>query len=168
MAENVKKKFGINIIDILIILVCLLALIVFSYFAMGKWEANKSDSAGKAVLNYTVEIKDVPLETASNFFVGDIVKDIRKGTNIGKIVAVDEPSVFRTVTENKADGKFEMSEVPGRFKTRITVETSFKESIMGYSVDDVDIKVGKTLTIKTDKAASDSVILSIEKKEGVK
>lgn len=166
MAESEKKKFGINIIDIAIILIFALALGVFGYYAMGKWEANKTDNAGKNILLYTVEIKDVPLEFATSFAVGDVVKDVRKGTNIGKIVSVQEPTNFRMITENKAEGIFEMSDIPDRYQTRLSIETSYKESDLGYFVDDVDLKVGKGITIKTEKIAVDCVILSVDKKGG--
>jgi hypothetical protein len=73
---------------------------------MGKWEANKADVTDKNELVYTLEIKDVTREFASSFHAGDVVKDIRKGTNIGKIVSVTEPANFRSITENKNEGKF--------------------------------------------------------------
>ena len=156
-----KNKIKFNVIDALIIAGVILVLAVFGYYALGGWEM--SDSGKEKIMNYTVEIQGVPEEYLNKVNIGDDVFDVRKGSAIGKVAAVGEARPYKTVAENINEGAFVMSEVPGKYTFDVTIRTPYKESAAGYTVNDMDLKVGRSVTIKTAGLATDAVILKLEK-----
>ena len=156
-----KNKIKFNAIDALIIAGVILVLAVFGYYALGGWEM--SDNGEEKIMNYTVEIQGVPEEYLNKVNAGDDVFDVRKGSAIGKVVAVGEARPYKTVAENSNEGIFVMSEVPEKYTFDVTIRTPYKESAAGYTVNDMDLKVGRAVTIKTAGLATDAVILKLEK-----
>lgn len=155
------KKIKFNFIDVVIIAAVALVLVIFGYYALGNWET--SEGVSENIMDYTVEIKDVPEYYVGKIKVGDSVYDVRKGAAIGKVAAVSDAAAFEITTENRDEGTYVKTPVPGRYTYYVTIRTPYKENAAGYTVNDVDIKVGKSITIKTEGLATDATILKLEK-----
>ena len=155
--KKMKPKF--NIIDVLIILVLAAVLWVFANYA-----GAKPAVSSVATVHYTVEIKDIREENVGAFAEGDEITGDKGGGVIGKIVSVGEYEKETSITENVRTGKFVVSEIPNRYTVTLVIESPCVKNADGITVDDMDIKVGKSINIKTDKYVSKSTILEV--KEG--
>jgi len=155
--KKIKARF--NIIDILIILVLVAVLWVFANYANIKPAENNG-----ATVQYTVEIKSIREENVGAFAEGDAITGDKGGGVIGKIVSVGEYEKETSLEENVRTGEFVISEIPNRYTVRLTIESPCIKNADGITVDDTDIKVGKSINIKTDKYVSKSTILEV--KEG--
>ena len=155
--KKIKARF--NIIDVLILLLLVAVLWVFANYA----NAGTADNSG-ATVQYTVEIKGIREENMGAFAEGDEITGDKGGGVIGKIVSVGEYEKETSLTENVRQGEFVKSEIPNRYTVRLTIESPCTKNADGITVDDTDIKVGKSINIKTDKYVSKSTILEV--KEG--
>lgn len=154
-----KKKIKFNILDVLIILVLIAAVAVFSYFAMGKWESN--NAAGGEKLRYTIEFQNVNPDYAAAFEKGGNVSEIRKGGKLGTVVAAyKEPT--KVIAENLAQGTYVETELEDEYTVRVTIESEYTESDSGFKINDLDLKVGKKIAVRTEYIAAEGTILAIE------
>ena len=155
--KKIKARF--NIIDVLIIVVLAAVLWVFAnYASVTPVEENK------VTVQYTVEIKGIREENVGAFAEGDEITGDKGGGVIGKIVSVGEYENETTITENVRTGEFAIADIPNRYTVRLVIESPCVKNADGITVDDTDIKVGKSINIKTDKYVSKSTILEV--KEG--
>lgn len=155
--KKIKARF--NIIDVLIILVLVAVLWVFANYASVKPVVNNS-----ATVQYTVEIKGIREENLDAFAAGDEITSDKGGGVIGKIISVGEYKNETAITENVRTGEFIVSDIPNRYTVKLTIESPCIKNADGVTVDGLDIKVGKSINIKTDKYVSKSTILEV--KEG--
>ena len=155
--KKIKARF--NIIDVLIILVLAAVLWVFANYASVEPAQNNA-----AMVQYTVEIKGIREENVGAFAEGDEITGDKGGGVIGKIVSVGEYENETAITENIRTGEFNVSEIPNRYTVRLVIESPCVKNADGITVDNTDIKVGKSINIKTDKYVSKSTILEV--KEG--
>lgn len=155
--KKIKARF--NIIDVLIILVLAAVLWVFANYA-----SVKPVVSSDATVQYTVEIKGIREENVGAFAEGDQITGDKGGGIIGKIISVGEYENETAITENVRTGEFATAEIPNRYTVRLTIESPCIKNADGITVDDTDIKVGKSINIKTDKYVSKSTILEV--KEG--
>lgn len=159
-----KNKIRFNITDILIILVLACIVVVFSYFAAGKWETGKAGNTGKAV-RYTVNVQSVDEKFLNKIAVGDTVWDVRKGGTLGTVVDVKAPKPYEAITENTVKGKYVLAEVPDKYSYEFTVESPCSVAGTGYSINDTKINVGRKITLRTENIAVEGIIFGVEKVE---
>lgn len=156
-----KNKIRFNITDILIILVLACIIVVFSYFAAGKWETGKAENTNDAV-RYTVSVQSVSEEFLNKIAVGDTVWDVRKGGTLGTVVDVKEPKPYETITENRIKGEYTVVAVPDKYSYEFTVESPCSASAEGYSINDTKINVGRKVTMRTENIAVEGTIYGVE------
>ncbi len=155
------KKIKFNIIDAVIIAAVIAALAIFGYFAMGSWELSEGET--EKVMCYTVELSNVTEEYLNRVNVGDEVFDVIKGAAIGKVAEVGEIKPFERISNDEENGIYVKTPVPERYTYTVKIRTPYEESDKGYTINDMEIKVGKKITFKTKNLASDAVILKLEK-----
>ena len=171
MANNQKKGmlFGkINFIDVLIVLVIVAGLVIFGFYAMGKWQANGSSSRSEADsgLVYTVELNQKEKEILDQIKIGDIVREPRKGEIIGKVVRLEERRPCEELVENNEEGTYVWSAVPERYTQNVVIETGYSKSETGFKVNETDIKIGKSVTIKNKNYVTGGTIIAVDPVDG--
>ena len=171
MANNQKKGmlFGkINFIDVLIVLILAAGLVLFGFYAMGKWQANGSSSSSQADsgLQYTLELTQKEEDVLDQIQVGDIVREPRKGEIIGKVVAIEERKICEEQVENNEEGIYEWKVVPERYNQNVVIETGYTKSETGYKVNETEIKVGKAVTIKNKNYVTSGTIIAVNQVDG--
>lgn len=157
------RKIRINIIDILIVLILAAAIAVFGYYAMGKWETNNSlGSESAETLEYTLFVNGVGEEFKDLFVEGDSLREVRKGADLGVIKSVSV-SNMRQSALNSDEGTYIINEYPDKYDITIVVNSAYKKGNNGPYIDDVELKVGKTLTFRTEHIAVKGVILDVKR-----
>lgn len=122
-----KRNFKVNIIDILVLVLVIVAIIgAFVKFGGDTGVANTNDS----VIEYKVQIKEVRQATVDALNKMGKVFDDKNKKEIGEIVNV-EPSEAKRV-EEKVDGTRVEATVPERFDCLVTIQTQGKVNDLGY------------------------------------
>jgi len=163
-----EKKVKFNIIDIGIILMVLVLLCGFAYYALGpvKIQAIFSGKSEQPQLaQYQIEFKQLKGFMADQIKVGDLLAESITTSPIGKIINV-ETTDATDVVENLLDGRFDMITIPNRYNTIITVESDYAIEEGSMLINGVDIKVGKSITVRTDYYAVGGTIITMTLPEG--
>ena len=156
-----QKKFAFNFIDVGIILVIVAILVVFGFYATGKWQDNNKNNASE--LTYTLEVSNVDKDVAKMFRVGDKLRDSRKDTSVGAIVKVDGIKPYTVPAENAKDGTFIESQKPDKYTVTLEVKSAYESSGTALKIDDVDIKVGSNLIVKGNGYAAGALIVGVQR-----
>jgi len=152
-----KKKFKINLFDIVIIAVVLvLAIFVYKY-------AHKEAAVDTKPIRYTFELTDNQVGFTDNIHVGDEITDNVKNYYMGKVVAV-EKAPHKELTDEVENGKILEAETPGKETAIVTVEVNAAESARDLKVNgDFIVKAGIAIAAKGPGYAGRGYILSIER-----
>lgn len=159
MAE--KKKIAFGFVDVLIILAVVAVLVVFSFYATGKWEDNNGGTT--QTMTYTVEVSNVDESVAQQFKVGDALRDSRKDTAIGTITKIDGVTPYETPSANEEDGTFVLGQKPGKYTVTFEVESGYQLANNSVTIGDVEIKVGTSLIVKGNGYAADALVLGVNR-----
>lgn len=163
--ERGKLLGRFNAIDFFIVVVVLGVLVVGSlYFKKSPINTKSSDR-----ISYVIELKYVPDEFVQYIIDGEEVKESEKLYSIGKILSkVINPMI--NVVENKNAGVFEEKLVPNKKDVFITMQAEYEISGDGINTIEsikingaFEIKVGKSISIKTKSYSGQGVIVSIDK-----
>lgn len=161
MAE--KKKFKLNIVDIIVIIVLIAALAFAGYkLFIDRGETTTLDSEE---LSYTMEFfcEESPDFAVNLVKVGDNLVDEYLDVPLGKITNVEVgPSISYAAD---AEGNWKVSTKPGYSSIRITTEVSFKgtEYAHGVQIETFKYGVGHSMTFRAGKAKLYGRIAGIEK-----
>jgi len=141
MAEQ-KKKFKVNIIDLAIIVVILLAI---AFVAIKFVSSNSITVSGsKYVVTYYAD--ECPDYSAKNVKVGEPISDEQKNVALGTITDVKlGPSESYGVA---ADGKYVRSSKDGYNSLFITTEVEGSDYEHGVIVSSTKYGVGHSLTVR--------------------
>jgi len=161
MTEKKEKKVAFNFIDVLIIIAVLMIVVVFGFYASGKWQDN--NNAGASELTYTVEIANVDQDVAGMFKVGDKLRDSRKDTSVGEVSKVENIKPYTVPTENAKDGTFVESQKPGKYTVTVDVKSAYEKAGNDIKIDDVDIKVGSSFIVKGNGYAANALIVGVNR-----
>ena len=155
-----KKKFKINWVDIIIIVVALVA-IVFAYKFTHKEVAVETKT-----IRYTFELVDNPIGFTDKIKIGDDITDNIKNYYMGKVVEV-EKTTYTKVIQDVETGTYKEAVVEGRETAIVTVEASVTENGGNLNVDGYYlVKGGLEVAVKGNGYAGRGFILSVERQEG--
>ena len=160
LIDEKGKLFGkINVIDLCVILIVVLAL---SLFAIKKVSFKKTENAGVEI-TYTVNIKNVRSQTVSEL---ENSKDLgvfagKTGEALGVITKVtSEESEDFVVDKN---GNYVKTVQPDRYDVTITLTTMGTENANGvYTEGGKQLFIGEGVTISTSNIETTGEVLSIK------
>jgi hypothetical protein len=156
LIDDKGKIFGlINIIDLLIIL---LVVGVVGRFAL-KAQMQKPSGVQAQNIEVVLLVKDVRDATAGVIKEGDIVRETKSNTVLGKITKVDvQPAV--TLVET-ADGRVVNYPNPVLRDIYITLEGSGSAGENAIVLGNNEIRIGTTLAVKTNIYAVVSTVMGV-------
>lgn len=156
MAEN-KKKFRINIFDIVIILivVCVGAGV---YFLMNRGTAVNSSTKK---LTYMIELNNTTPGLEDYIRIGDDLTENTKNYNMGKVVDF-ETIPYTKITPDYENNRFADSVDPSHNTVLITVEANVTETASAYSVDgQFVVRAGTEIFVKGEGYAGEGYIVKV-------
>ena len=154
-----KKKFKVNVFDIVIIVI-VLVIAVFAYRF-----THKESAIETKMVQYTFEITDNPEGFTDLISVGDDITDNIKNYYMGKVISV-EKIPYTDLFQDVETGTYKESIVEGRETAIVTVEAPVTENngnlnVNGYYL----VKAGLEVAAKGPGYAGRGFILSIDRQE---
>ena len=163
--EKGKLLGRFNVIDVIIVVVVLGVLVGGGLYL--KKSLIQTKSLDK--ISYVIELRDVPDEIVKYIIEGEEVKESEKLYSIGKILS-KAINPMMNVVENKNAGVFEEKVVPNKKDVFITMQAEYEISGDGINTIEsiktngvFEVKVGKSISIKTKSYSGQGVIVSIDK-----
>lgn len=159
------KKFHFSILDILIVLVVVLIIAAFCYYATGAWrsETDSSLTGTEYTVKYTFYDKEVNPEICDLITVGDIIressKDAVKGT-VTELAYID--SFVNYEAFDMETGETTPAEHPYYKSVEIVIESPCTLVNNTAYIEDMEIKIGKQVNLKSSKYALSGYIVSVE------
>ncbi len=160
LIDEKGKLFGkINIIDLCVVLVVVLA---FSLFALKKVSLKKTENAG-AEITYTVNVKSIRIQTVNelenskgmNAFMG------KTGEALGVIGEVSPKEAQDFVVDK--NGNYVKTVQPDRYDVTITITTTGTENANGvFTEGGKQLFIGEDVTISTNNIETTGEVTSIE------
>ena len=169
MIDEKGRLFGkLNIVDLLVILVVLVAVVVLGVKFLGK-DGGGGINPGKTQVTYTVLVKGVEQEVYDNiqkYIPGQLMAS---GEMLdGQVVSVEPRAHEQTVTVDqiKTSATPEPTVDEGTIDLLFTIECNVVNPIT-TEIGTQEVRVGKTHTVKTDKfELMNGVILDCEWGDG--
>ena len=153
MIDEKGRLFGkINIVDLIVILVIVIAAVVVGMKFLGGGNGNSAINPNKTPVRYTVLVEGVEPEVYENiqkYIPGQLMAS---GELLDGYVTGVTPVEGRvhTATVNTADGTLEIPVNEGKLDLIYTIECNVVNSIT-TEIGTQEVRVGKTHTVKTDK-----------------
>ncbi|MBQ6860328.1 MAG: DUF4330 family protein [Clostridia bacterium] len=163
MADQNKKRFRFNIVDVIIVLV-VAVVIGAAYMKFNKYNV-KTDESSQENIVYNISIYNVRDYSADAYRSGDAIFDSLTGVNIGVIenVTMADAVTYET-TEN---GKLVKVTNPYKKDVVLTVKTpGTVEANAYYANKSIELKVNSQKTIETKYAKTTGTISSIAIESG--
>lgn len=152
-----KKKYRINIFDIVIVLlvICVGGGLYF-YTHREKVEETQK-------LRYTFELVDCPVGFSQKIKVGDAITDNVKNYHMGEVVEVSAVE-NKKLANDLVNHQVVESVVPDKETVLVTVEANVTQTESDFKVDgSYIVKAGKEVSIKGNGYAGVGYILTIER-----
>ena len=144
MIDNKGKLFGkINIIDLSVIFIILLALILT--FIKFNYNPIKNDKT-QTTIQYTLAVKGVRDFTVNAFKEGDEIFESVSENSLGKIISVHTKDTEKYMAD--ANGDFKLATVPEQKDLFLTIECNGVIGDKGLeTITGETLQLNKTLTI---------------------
>lgn len=156
-----KKKFKINIFDIVIVAIVVVVAVVAYKFT------HKEVAIETKTIQYTFELTDNPEGFTELISVGDEITDNIKNYYMGKVVSV-EKTPYTKLVEDFETGTYKEAVVEGRETAIITLEAPVTENNGNLNVNGYyTVKAGLEVAAKGHGYAGRGFILSVDRQEGV-
>jgi hypothetical protein len=153
------KLFGLlNIIDIIVIL-----LVVAAVVGVGAKTSVLRKMTAKSTVSLVrtqVFIDDILPESAAVPQVGDIVRELSSGEELGVVKDVKVEDHVEKASD--AQGNWHMNPVPGRKSVILTLEGDLAAYNNQFRVGTMNVKVGSKITIDGDFYQFDGAIIEVE------
>ena len=153
MIDEKGRLFGkINIVDLIVILVIVIAAVVVGMKFLGGGNGNSAINPNKTPVRYTVLVEGVEPEVYENiqkYIPGQLMAS---GELLDGYVTGVTPVEGRvhTATVNTADGTLEIPVNEGKLDLIFTIECNVVNSIT-TEIGTQEVRVGKSHIVKTDK-----------------
>ena len=152
-----KKRFRINIVDIIILAV--IAAIAFGVYSF----THKETAIQTKNIRYTIELTDNPVGFSENIEIGDQITDNIKNYYMGTVVE-KETVPYKKLVQDKVNGVWKESEVEGRETVILTLEAPVSESGADFKVNGYYIvKAGLEVAAKGPGYAGRGYVLTVER-----
>jgi len=149
MKKNKSKKFKLNIIDIVIvvILVSIAALLVYKFSAVNK-SSEINIVKTNATIEYEADIIGARIYTADSIKIGDKVYDRAKNTYMGEIVQIEINPYVQHLLD--AEGQLISVEKPDYYDIKLRIKGPITDKSSGYFLSGVlELKVNSSYSIQT-------------------
>lgn len=156
-----KRKIKFNVVDLCIIVLVGLLLLAFAHYA----NSSVSGDFSEGEITYTVSIEGFNQEFCDLLRVGDKVRNIERACDAGVIVAVTPAQPDIEYTENLEEGTLVSAEVPGKYRCTVSIKSPYKVKDTGYFIDEVEIKTGKKIALRTPTYAFNGIVMDIERSD---
>ncbi len=160
--EN-KKKFRLNIFDIIIILAVLAAAAAVVYIFRPSGGAGISIGGSSGKVRYTIEMTGMPAGSSQLVSPGDVITDSTKNYGMGSVVSV-EVGPYTTYVPDVSSGVSRKAEIEGYENVYVTIEAdaTITDSTItttgGYVV-----RVGAASTAEGPGYAGTGYVIDIER-----
>ena len=141
-----KRKLRFNAVDVLIILLFASVAFVLLYIFVLSDRGTETTGASSAKIQYVVEVQNIDSRFAESVKRDQIVEDAITRKNIGKVIGVESRD-FEKITFDYDNAREVSSLVEGRISLRITIEADAAESDRAFTVNGVEIRVGKQFSL---------------------
>ncbi len=161
ITDNKGKVFGkLNIIDLLIIFIVLIAIVStvfkFSFSSQKEASVKKND-----IVECMLKVENVRMYTINAFDEGVDVYDESTAKVIGKIKKFEYEPSMQYLTKN--DGSVVKSVMPERYNAYITLECPVKSTKEGYILNGNNLITNlSTLRVSTNKVEVVSKVINIK------
>lgn len=162
LIENGKIFGKINMIDILLIIIILLAG-AFGYKFLFGHSSVIIPNANYVDTKVQIRLEDVPIGMVDNMNEGDIIYDNETNTYIGKLISF-ESTPYNIITNNYETNEY--SVVPSVTSENIIITVEILLNDIGsdlITANNYNIKVGKVIAIRGPSYASNGYIIKIER-----
>lgn len=143
IVDEKGRLFGkVNLLDLVVVL---LVLAVAGRFGYSRLKANVATGQDK-VIEMAILVPNVSKATVDALKVGDVLKDSKSGTVIGKLVKV-EPAQAVVAFEDPAGMVHQRQASPDRFDVRVTVSGTARvtdNGVMMGAAGGIEMKVGRS------------------------
>ena len=141
-----KKKFKINLIDILIILLIIAAVAFGIYYIMTRGTSSSATSEATKTIRYVVEFQNIDADFAGAIQEGDRVQYDVKKVDFGTVVGVQE-SPFQVMTFDYENEVEDVSLVEGKIGIMVTIEVDVSETDRAFTANGSEIRVGQAYSL---------------------
>jgi hypothetical protein len=159
-----KKKFRLNAVDVVIIVLVVAAIAVVGYVLLSERDEVAPQSE-KLKIDYVLMVTEMRSVYEDNVKVGDVVYDADTDKFVGKVVQVSSSVSKRTGTDLKT-GDMVVSDLENRRDLFVTVEADAEITDNVYLVNGLTIVVGGVMNFSTPNLTQAANIVSIEPVEG--
>ena len=159
-----RKKFHINFIDIILILIILLTAAILGYVILSP--DIKKSSNDPVTIQYEVEIPHLREEWKNNVEIGDSFIELTTQKRIGTVVDIRySPEIFTGV--NLPTGELVYTNYTDYLTMIITVEAEAGYGEVGYDINGYGIQIGPVIQFRVPGLCYEGACKSIDVIEGV-
>jgi len=168
MENKTPKKKILNLFDIIVIVVVIViaaAVLIYGYTSSRAVLDDVENAEESAVVEYTIEICEMPESAANSVKVGDTIMDSIKNFEMGQVQSVEvSPSVKST--PDYQNGKYVESELPESYTVTVALKSACQESDSSIVVGGgYTVAGGKSINVKGPGYAGSGYILQIERSD---
>ena len=168
MNEKKKISWKLNLFDIGLIAVVVVAAAVFAFAKLGGNPAPADTSAGQPAptpqsVRYVVQVEQSLPQTAELFEVGQHLYERTRKEDMGVIESV-EVTPAKTLTKNELTGTFHFVEVPDRFDVTMTLSSpaTFHDTSIVLA-SGLEIRAGNSVRVLGPGYYGSGYVLEIER-----
>lgn len=170
MSEKKKIKWKLNLFDIGLLIVVLVAAVgLVAWKFVGSNQTTVDPDSGIAVpkgthtVHYVVELEQLHKQTADLIAQGDEIYERTKKEFMGTVQSV-EVTPARTLTKNELDGTFQFVEVPERYNVILQVAAQAVENDGGIVLESgLEVRAGTSVRVLGPGYYGAGYILSVER-----
>ncbi|MDP4117988.1 MAG: DUF4330 domain-containing protein [Bacillota bacterium] len=159
-----EKKIHFNFIDILIIIGFVIAVLGFSFYAMGHWQSNPANNVenNKKMVTYILYAKNVPPEVADSIKVGDELKDASKNMTKGKIIEIRSKKKYVDDDAfDKGNGVYAPAQHPENYSMELVMKSGYSMKKDTVMIDNSELKLCIPMMYRTDRYAINAYVSKI-------
>lgn len=159
MGENKAKRKGVNILDLLVLVIFVAAILFATINLIGNKDYKQKDAQDN--ISFTVEFTNSDPAVLNYIEEGDIVYNGVTKEELGTVKSIHERPA-RTLVENHEAQTIEYAEVPGKIDVTLEMEGKAKMAYPDITVGTVSLKVGKKLDCIVGNAAMHGYIVGVD------
>lgn len=160
METNNKQKKGINIIDLLTVVILVGAIIFGAMYLFGGNETKQA----KDTVRFSLESLGVEEEVISDIKEGQIVTDGKTKSVLGKVVSIHKVPA-RVMVEDHDNETIELKEYPNKIDLTLEIEANAEIGHPDIMLDTFALKVGKHTDCIVGDTKVSAYVIDIDDKD---
>ncbi len=152
------KLFGkVNLLDLLVVLIIIVALAFGGYYFIGK----DGSVGSKMSIEYTVEVVKKDEKFFEHIIPGESVVDGKTKQPMGEIVSFEKHDC-KIISQDDRDMSLKLDTVEGKFDGTIKIRLDADVSYPDFKSGNETIKIGKSVEYRSESAAIHGYIIGID------